>query len=500
MIQTELGDLGTRVAKEGTDVGSGPLLDSSRRNARRRSMMKVFLARIYLLTSLAAVACSNGSPNGGSMSNGGGGGGGAPQNGAGTSGYVAGGAAPEGAAGVSGYVASIAGGGGSGGGGGSVSGTGGMSGGGSVGAAGASGSLGVAGSTGATDPGTDGDGSFTLTQPYKDAPEFMLAAGVPQGTVFHYTLDSTKSVIYPNAVASRNVGVYVPKQYKAGTLAAVMVFQDGTDFYGFDSNVPTVLDNLIAKGSIPPIVGVFVGNGGGDGVGSERGLEYDTVSGLYAEWVDTELLPSVEQQTEMRMPAQTVAFTHNPEGRGALGGSSGGAASFSMAWWRSDLFRRVITFSGTYVNVVADGTPFPHGCWAYHDIDPYQTAAPNGLIVAFCEKANGMKTSSDVEPCDTPLSKSACEAVTGCAWNTSANKPVRVWLEVGLSDMGASDPPSTYRNWLLANQRMAAAFKARDYHFHLDQAPGAGHVDQGPLRQTLPDALVWVWRGYQAGS
>ena len=373
------------------------------------------------------------------------------------------------------------------------------------GAAGLAGGTGVAGlvdaggSIGADDPGTEGDGMFNIAGPWKAAPEFKRADGVPQGKLFTFTFNAADSRIYPKAV-NRKVTVYVPAQYKAGTLAAVMVFQDGTDFYGFDSAFPPVFDNLIAKGSIPPVVCVYAGNGGGDYIGSERGLEYDTVSGMYATWVDAELLPRVELETKTRMPDQAVTFTKNPEGRAALGGSSGGAATFSMAWWRPDLFRRVITFSGTFVNQVASGTPFKHGAWIYHDVDPYQAAAPNGLIMASCGKADGSKGTGVVDPCDTPLSKSACEAVTGCAWNASKAKPIRMWHEAGTNDNGAGDSPSSYRNFHLANQRMAQSLKERGYHFHYDDAAGATHVDQGPLRQTLPSALIWLWRGYKAGT
>jgi iron(III)-enterobactin esterase len=350
----------------------------------------------------------------------------------------------------------------------------------------------------AADPGTEGDGERTLDGPFHVAPEYTAQAGVPKGAYFEFAM-GVASTIYPKAPTTRKIGVYVPAQYVAGTPAAVMVFQDGTDFYGFSTSIPTVLDNVIGKGAIPPIVGVFAGNGGGDNVGSERGLEYDTVSGLYAEWVSSELLPRVELETKTQLPKQAVTFTKDPEGRAAMGGSSGGLATFSMVWWHPDLFRRALTFSGSYVNQVPVDSPFPHGGWVYHDEDPYNLTAPNGLVVAHCEGAgNPAAGSGNPGPCDTPLTEATCAAVAGCAWNTKVNKPIRVWLESGTKDSNSGDAPSTYRNFALANQRVAASLQERGYHYHHDLATGAGHVDQGPLKQTLPEALAWLWRGYVA--
>ncbi len=81
----------------------------------------------------------------------------------------------------------------------------------------------------------------------------------------------------------------------------------------------TALDNLIAEHKVPVMIAISIGNGSGDAQGSERGLEYDTMSGLYAEFVEKEVLPLVEKQ-------YNVKLTNDPEGRATMGGSSGGSA------------------------------------------------------------------------------------------------------------------------------------------------------------------------------
>jgi enterochelin esterase-like enzyme len=157
-----------------------------------------------------------------------------------------------------------------------------------------------------------------------------------------------------------------------------------------------------------------------------------------------------------------LKLTDDPRGHATLGGSSGGAASFSMAWWQPELFTRVLSYSGTFVRQASPEDPlYPHGCWSYHDYDPYNAAAPNGLIVK--------------EP---------------------TQKPLRVWLEDGQNDSGAGSGPGSYRDFRLANERMAASLEAKGYHYHHDNAQGAGHFDGNVVAQTLPSALLWLWRGY----
>jgi hypothetical protein len=98
----------------------------------------------------------------------------------------------------------------------------------------------------------------------------------------------------------------------------------------------TALDNLIAAKRVPVMIAISIGNGSGDAQGSQRGLEYDTMSGLYAQFVETEVLPLVEKQ-------YNVKLTKDPEGRATMGCSSGGSAAMAMAWYRTDLPHRSVS-------------------------------------------------------------------------------------------------------------------------------------------------------------
>ena len=91
------------------------------------------------------------------------------------------------------------------------------------------------------------------------------------------------------------------------------------------------------------MIAVMVDPGGGDAQGSERGLEYDTMSGRYAEFIESEVLPKIAHD-------YNITFTTDPEGRATMGGSSGGAAALYMAWYHPEWYHRVLTYSGTYVN------------------------------------------------------------------------------------------------------------------------------------------------------
>ena len=160
-------------------------------------------------------------------------------------------------------------------------------------------------------------------------------------------MNAADSQFYPDtglrgATPTRDVTVYMPSQYVPGTAAPLIV---SCDAYGARNNqLPNILDNMIADGRLPPIVAVMIANGGGDGARQRARVSSTTrSSGKYAEFVEAEVLPKVEQD-------YGVTITKDPDARMTLGGSSGGSAAFNMAWFHPELYRRVLIYSGTFVN------------------------------------------------------------------------------------------------------------------------------------------------------
>lgn len=295
----------------------------------------------------------------------------------------------------------------------------------------------------------DSDSNFTIGPDYTNAPETMVRSDVPHGALHVFTMHSEDSKIYPGIAKNepgvvpykRQVCVYIPQQYVAGTPAPLIVAQDGM---GYRDLLPVVLDNMIADHRLPTMVAVMINSGGGDAQGSERGLEYDTISRQYADFIETEVLPRITKD-------YGVTFTTDPEGRATMGCSSGAAAAFTMAWFRPELYHRVLSYSGTYVNQQSPTNPAsPHGAWEYHE----------HLIPQ------------------------------------SERKPLRVWLQVGELDLGYQREEATLHNWVLANRRMAEALKAKGYAYRFTFSLGAHHCDGRVKWETLPVALAWLWQGY----
>ncbi|HEY0075906.1 MAG TPA: alpha/beta hydrolase-fold protein, partial [Abditibacteriaceae bacterium] len=128
-----------------------------------------------------------------------------------------------------------------------------------------------------------------------------MEQGAPKGKVTEMPV--WKSNIFPGT--ERKWWVYVPAQYKDDKPACVMVFQDGNSYRNW---VPTVFDNLIAKGEMPVTVGVFIDPGVGPNEKRNRSFEYDTLSDQYARFLLEEILPEVEKTTKLKKDAASRAI------------------------------------------------------------------------------------------------------------------------------------------------------------------------------------------------
>lgn len=318
-----------------------------------------------------------------------------------------------------------------------------------------------------TVPPPTADGNFIIGPTHPGAPEMADQSSTLKGTVIEFTMNSSDSKIYPGiardagtfgtvdpadpaklvvttshpAPYTRKVAVYVPKEYVPGSVAPFIVGADGPDTLLFSA-----LDALIPQHKIPVMIAISIGNGSGDAQGSQRGLEYDTMSGAYAEFVEKEVLPLVETKAHVKL-------TKDPDGRATTGGSSGGSCALIMAWYHPELYHRVLTYSGTFINQQWPYNPqTPHGAWEFHE-----HLIPN-----------------------------------------SAVKPIRIWMEVGDRDLfNPNVMRDNMHDWVLANENMANVLAAKGYHYQFIFARNAGHVDHAVRQQTLPEALEYIWQDYK---
>ncbi|MBI1389832.1 MAG: esterase family protein [bacterium] len=185
---------------------------------------------------------------------------------------------------------------------------------------------------------------------YPLGPDSFAHDGVPKGAVTEHVWKDSQ--VFPGTI--RRYYVYVPAQYDGTKSAALMVFQDGHAYIreNGDFRVPVVFDNLIQQGAMPVTIGVFIDPGhkkaelppkpGWEPAPENRSFEYDTLSGDYAKFLLTEILPEVKKQYKI---------TDDPDGHAICGISSGGICAFTVAWQRPDQFRKVLTHVGSFTNI-----------------------------------------------------------------------------------------------------------------------------------------------------
>ncbi len=311
------------------------------------------------------------------------------------------------------------------------------------------------------------NGNFVIGPKYRLDPD-LGDQGKPKGKYFEFSMPLADSQIFRGDDATlnpkkpvrgeRKIFVYVPAAYRDGTAAPILIMHDGPSHMNLVRNA---LDNLAnasnPKRKLPAFIAISIQNGGDDSKGSQRGLEYDTMSDRLARFVEEEVLPAVLKEPAIRAAYPKLAFTGDPWGRAVMGCSSGGAAALTMGWFRPDLFRRLITYSGTFVDQQDDDAPeekdYPLGAWEYH--------SSMNLI------------------------------------GSSPRKPLRIFTHVAENDLRANDPEESYHNWVMANERTAAVLKSKEYDYRFVFSKASKHCDGRVFEHTLADTLVWMWQDYE---
>jgi enterochelin esterase-like enzyme len=251
---------------------------------------------------------------------------------------------------------------------------------------------------------------------------------IPKGQLYKRTFESR---IFTGTV--RDYWIYVPAQYDSSIPANVMIFQDGEYMIWGGLEPITTLDQLIHNGEIPIVIGVFINYGyfpnsmkPEQDARMNRSFEYDTLNDTYAKFLDEEILPEVDKDYNL---------VTMPEGRAIVGHSSGAICAWTVAWERSDLFRKVISLNGSFVNI-RGGDRYPY---RIRNTDP---------------------------------------------------KPIKILLFTG-----EHDADSEYGNWTLANEQMAAALKYAGYEYRF--VIGEGNHDIKHAAKIFPEALRWIWSDYK---
>ncbi len=262
---------------------------------------------------------------------------------------------------------------------------------------------------------------------------FLITLVALAATAGHVLIDGTldKSNIYPGTV--HTFQVYIPDQYDGKRPAALYVGLDGVL-----CNAPEVMDSLITAGKMPCTIGVFLQPGlikdaEGTVLRYNRCYEFDSTTDLFARFLETEVLPAVEQMKTKR--GKAIRLSRQSQDRMIFGLSSGGIAAFNAAWHRPDLFGKVFTGVGTFV---------------------------------------AMRGGNDLQ----------------ALVRKTEPLPLRIFIQDGSND--AWNP--LFGHWYEGNQMLASALQFAGYDVECDWSDGGHNVKRST--EIFPQVMEWMWRDW----
>src|SRR5579864_3696042 len=275
---------------------------------------------------------------------------------------------------------------------------------------------------------------------YHLGPDSLPEDGVPKGEIRGpFTLPSA---VFPGT--QHTYWVYVPAQYDKSIPASLMIFNDGQAFMApeGDARAQNVMDNLIYRREIPVMIAVFINPGRrpdqpeptphdwGDR-NTNRPTEYNSLDDRYPRVIVDELLPVLYKEYNI---------SKDPDRHGIGGASSGAIAAFTVAWQRTDHFRKVLSIVGSFTNI--------RGGYVYPE------------LVRKSEK-----------------------------------KPIRVFLQDGRNDNRALYTDGRYdetRDWFYQNVRLMQALTEKGY--DVNYTWGMNKHGQKMGGAIMPEMMRWLWR------
>ncbi len=161
---------------------------------------------------------------------------------------------------------------------------------------------------------------------YVPPQEIEVQPDIPHGTLENLGLYQSQA-----ASTTHELVVYLPPGYDPQQRYPSVYFQDGDDYRNY-AFTPTIFDNAIAAGKLPPLIGVFVTPSREQG----RQVDYD-LNDAYVDFFVNELVPLIDSK---------YATLNDPSQRVVVGDSFGGLISLYIAYLHPDVFGGVVNQSG----------------------------------------------------------------------------------------------------------------------------------------------------------
>ena len=129
----------------------------------------------------------------------------------------------------------------------------------------------------------------------------------------------------------RPIKVYRPARFRETRRYPLLIVHDGFDYLGF-ANMQTVLDNLIHRLELPPLVAIMTQS-------PDRMHEY-AADERHGRYIVEDLVPQMEE---------ILPLVRQPSARAIMGASFGAVASLATAWQHPGFFGKLLLQSGSFV-------------------------------------------------------------------------------------------------------------------------------------------------------